>query len=467
MRNRNHFRFRIALVIGDALAILLAYIFAYIVRVKLSGRGVETFVFARDYLVYLLLLLPFILILFSLIGTYSAANQKKISQFLRLFAGSFGAVLFVVAIDYFSPTVIFPAKLVLIYGFIFSIILLILNRAILLLIRRILCKNQKNITKILLIGDNAIAEQIIAEINQNPEYKIATVVGDRRKSFVTHANFLDAKKHSRPDLIIQVETEKNPSLDREALNFSRKNYIPFQFVPCEINDLPEKINFELFLGAIPMMSLVPTPLAGSGRVAKRAFDIIFSLIGIIIFSPIMLLIFLILLFKGGKPIYQRKRMTRWGKYFMIYKFRSLKPEFSGLDPEAGFHKMGRPELIKKFRANGDYLENDPRIDRFGKFIRATSLDELPQLFNVLRGEISLVGPRALIEEELSESKHKDTILNVKSGLTGLAVVSGRKNLPFEQRRNLDAYYVRNWSLALDIKIIFKTIWLVISGRGAK
>ena len=118
--------------------------------------------------------------------------------------------------------------------------------------------------------------------------------------------------------------------------------------------------------------------------------------------------------------------------------------------------MGKPELAKEFRDNGDFLKNDPRISLFGRIIRKTSLDELPQLFNILRGDISFVGPRALIEEELNKSELKHQILSVKSGLTGLAQISGRKNLPFEERRKLDHYYVQNWSFWLDIVIVLKT-----------
>ncbi len=129
--------------------------------------------------------------------------------------------------------------------------------------------------------------------------------------------------------------------------------------------------------------------------------------------------------------------------------------------------MNKPELIKKYRENGDSLDDDPRVTKIGKFIRATSLDELPQLFNVLKGDISLVGPRALIPQEINQYKKKDIILAVKSGVTGLAQVSGRRDISFEERRRLDVYYVQNWSILLDIQIIFKTIASVIFRRGAK
>ena len=142
-------------------------------------------------------------------------------------------------------------------------------------------------------------------------------------------------------------------------------------------------------------------------------------------------------------------------------------EYNGLLPEEAFAKMGKPELAVQYRANGDQLPNDPRITPLGKFLRKTSLDELPQLFNILKGDISLVGPRALVPRELANYPFKNLLLSVKSGLTGLAQTSGRKDISFDERRALDLYYVQNWSFWLDIKIIFRTVIDVLGGRGAK
>ena len=145
----------------------------------------------------------------------------------------------------------------------------------------------------------------------------------------------------------------------------------------------------------------------------------------------------------------------------------MKPEYSGMTPEEAFKKMKKPELIKKYRKNGDCLENDPRITKIGHFIRRTSLDELPQLFNVLKGDISLVGPRALVPGELRDYGDRSLLLSVKSGLTGLAQVSGRRDISFEERRALDIYYIQNWSLLLDLQIIIRTFGAVLKHKGAK
>lgn len=125
------------------------------------------------------------------------------------------------------------------------------------------------------------------------------------------------------------------------------------------------------------------------------------------------------------------------------------------------------QLSKEYRDNGDFLEHDPRITQIGKFIRATSLDELPQLINVIKGDISLVGPRALVPGELRNYGDRSLLLTVKSGLTGLAQVSGRRSISFDERRALDLYYIQNWSVLFDLQIILRTIKAVLIRKGAK
>ncbi|MEI9913729.1 MAG: sugar transferase [Candidatus Saccharibacteria bacterium] len=137
-----------------------------------------------------------------------------------------------------------------------------------------------------------------------------------------------------------------------------------------------------------------------------------------------------------------------------------------MTPEQAFTKMGHPELIKEYREHGDQIVHDPRISRWGLFLRRTSLDELPQLYNVFKGDISLVGPRALDPFELEQYSKKNLILAVKSGLTGLAQISGRRDISFNERRRIDLYYVQNWSFWGDIVILIKTVWVVLFHKGA-
>jgi lipopolysaccharide/colanic/teichoic acid biosynthesis glycosyltransferase len=219
---------------------------------------------------------------------------------------------------------------------------------------------------------------------------------------------------------------------------------------------------------VPVITIHQTALFGWGRVVKRLSDLLLGFTLLVISAVPMLIIALCIKLSGGGTVFFRqKRLTRFDQTFLVFKFHTQYAKYDGTTPEEAFDMMGRPELAKQYRANGDYLAHDPRVTPIGRFLRATSLDELPQIFNVLRGDISLVGPRALIPQELAAYKKRHTILSVKSGLTGLAQVSGRRDITFEERRTLDLYYVQNWSLWLDIVILAKTIRAVLGARGAK
>ena len=204
---------------------------------------------------------------------------------------------------------------------------------------------------------------------------------------------------------------------------------------------------------------------------KRAFDLIAAVVAILLAWPLMVVVAVLVRVNLGAPVlFRQQRPGLNAKPFYIYKFRTMRQAYNNMSPEEGFAKMGMPELAKKYRKNGDQLADDPRISKVGKFLRATSLDELPQIWNVIHGEISLVGPRALDIFEMEQYNKKNLILSVKSGLTGLALVTGRHAMTFEERRKLDLYYVQNWSFWLDITILIKTIRVVVERlfrRGAR
>lgn len=201
----------------------------------------------------------------------------------------------------------------------------------------------------------------------------------------------------------------------------------------------------------------------SSRIMKRIFDIVCSIIILIILSPLLFYVANQVRKDGGNIIYGHKRVGKGGKLFKCLKFRSMivnseevLDQFLEANPDA------RNEWNATFK-----LKNDPRITRIGHFLRRTSLDELPQLFNVLKGDMSLVGPRPIITEELERySDEVDYYLLSKPGMTGLWQVSGRSDISYETRVYLDAWYVKNWSMWNDIAILFKTVSVVLSKDGA-
>ncbi|UOE55171.1 sugar transferase [Cytobacillus oceanisediminis] len=200
------------------------------------------------------------------------------------------------------------------------------------------------------------------------------------------------------------------------------------------------------------------------RGIKRSLDIIGSIFGLIILFPAFVLLSLFYVFGDNKgPIFFKQiRIGQDGKEFYIYKFRSMvvKAEEKLKSDKA---------LYEKYKANNYKLEpeEDPRITKFGQFIRKTSLDELPQFINVLKGDMSLVGPRPVVKEELMEYKHrKAEFLSVKPGITGYWQVCGRSDVGYPERVDIELFYVYNQSLSLDIKILIKTVLLVLLRKGA-
>jgi len=201
----------------------------------------------------------------------------------------------------------------------------------------------------------------------------------------------------------------------------------------------------------------------SSRLIKRAFDVAFSILFLILLSPVMLLIAVAIRWEGGPVVFSQQRVGQGGKMFPCFKFRTMIP-----DAEEHLKKLLAtfPALREQWEQDRK-LKHDPRITRLGSFLRRTSLDELPQLFNVLRGEMSLVGPRPVVPEELQRyGRRKSYYLMAKPGITGLWQVSGRSNLNYTRRVVLDSWYVRHWSFVFDCSILYRTAGVVLARQGA-
>lgn len=471
MRNNSNYLYRVFLALGDVFGLLLSFTAAYIMRVTFmigSPNAPHIAIPALPYITSVLFVMPFWLVLFYMLGLYSpSVYMYRPREFGRLFIAAALGIVMMISISFFTSEPLFPSKLVPIYAFGISFLLLIVIRTILRGIRLLLLDHGIGSQKLLIIGNSDLTATLVGQIADNPRsgYNIVGVVTTQQLPATTNTpkRFADlgaALANAMPDTIVQTDSKDSDTVYETAID----HHIVYNYIPAHKALATSKHTTSVVVG-LPIITVHTTPLIGYGRFVKRVFDLAISIPVVIVLSPIMALIALaVKLNDPSGPVLMRgkmsTRLTRFNKPFRLYKFRSHYAKFDGKSDEEVFAMVGKPELIDEYRANGDKLKNDFRVTPVGRFIRRFSLDELPQFFNVIKGDLSLVGPRALVPHELSKFGKWHTILSVKSGLTGLAVVSGRRNISFEERRNLDLYYVQNWSFWLDVSLLLRTVRVV-------
>lgn len=479
MKNNASLVYNVGLLVGDILALVLAFTIAYILRVSLNHTPVSTPIHAITYIAVLAGLIPFWLIVFGLLGLYNIhIYEQRFNEIGRIFIGTFIGILFIVSFGYITNTKVFPARLVILYSFALAFIIILAFRNAARGTRRLLFNYGIGINNVLIVGNTPIADRLIESIAETKitGYKVVGIVNghgehsDDDRLYRYYDSFSEAIKRvssKRLHTIIQTELYADNEKNDEIVTYAQENHVSFRFVPGNSELFVGKIEVDLFQ-SMPIIAIHQTALIGWGRVVKRLNDIFIGGLLLIIALPIMLILAIAVKLSDGGPIfYSQVRLTRFNRKFKIYKFRTIKNSLNKLSPEEAFQKIGREDLIKTYRQNGDALDYDPRLTKVGRLIRRYSLDELPQFYNIVKGDLSLVGPRALIADELNKTDKKNLILSVKSGLTGLAQISGVRNLSFDQRRQLDLYYVQNWSPWSDIVIFIKTIWVVLFHRGAR
>jgi len=223
-------------------------------------------------------------------------------------------------------------------------------------------------------------------------------------------------------------------------------------------------DFEFKIADAVLSRLRPKLASPFKQGVKRAFDIVVALLLVVVFAPLCLVVSLLVKRDGGPILFAHERVGRGGRIFKCLKFRTMVPD---ADKRLDEVLAGDPEAREQWACMRK-LKHDPRVTRIGAYLRATSIDELPQLINVVIGDMSLVGPRPMVRGELSayESGEHACYPLVRPGLTGLWQVSGRSHIPSEQRKHLDALYVRNWTLWGDVIILIRTIPAVIARHGA-
>ncbi|MBR3230783.1 sugar transferase [Candidatus Saccharibacteria bacterium] len=474
MRKKSDFILRVCLILGDAVALILSFATAYFVRVYVDPRPFTFESQLTDFTMTVIFLVPILLVILAALGLYKKAiflGRSRLPERAKLVFAAVLSVAALIVYDFFTGEELFPVRIMAVSAVAFSFVFLLAERILIRFVIRQIFKSDYGTKRAVIIGNSKNTEYLADYIAATPEsgYRLAGIIAGRKYipkdlKAQQYSSLKDALRKAKVDVIFQTDEKSTEYVYKQAVN----RHLLYYFVPSETALSSHFGDLEL-VGNTPAVLVMATPLVGGAAAVKRLFDILFSLVGILVTLIPMMIVWVVLKLTDFKhsPIYKDNRLTQYNRKFKCYKFRTMKPVYSGMTAEQAFLKMGKPELIKKYRKNGDYLVDDPRVTKVGRFLRRTSIDELPQLFNILKGDISLIGPRALLPGELRDYGDRSLILTVKSGLTGFAQVSGRRDIAFEERRALDIYYVRNWSLMLDLSIFFKTIMVVLKGEGAK
>lgn len=407
------------------------------------------------------------LVFFAILGLYHPNPNRKLgTDIVRIFLALSSCVA-VVALYIMFTQQLFDSRFLVAASYAFAFMYISFGRFFMWMIRRMCFRMNIGQRKIAIIGHDAIALDLQHTLLGQPE--LGYTISHTFEKFNKEAK--EELEKDLPDEIMFASPRAHEKESLLALQFADAHHITFKYSADLFSTL--SANTAMYpIGSIPIVELKRTPLDGWGSVIKRIFDIVLSLLVIVIVSPIMLVTAIIIWIETGRPIiYKNERVGIHGYKFFTLKFRSMYQKDSTGEQFGGRNaEQKEKELIKKqsMKAGPIYkITNDPRVTPFGRFIRRWSIDELPQFFNVFTGEMSIVGPRPHQprEVELYEDGYRK-VFALKPGITGLSQVSGRSDLSFEDEMRLDVLYIEKWNLGLDIIIFLKTPFVLFKKRKA-
>lgn len=455
-------RLRWILAIGDTFAILLALIAALeLPHQRLPGTR----------LAWCLVAIPLVIILFKVYGLYDR-DVKRISHWTAddvpgvLHAALIGTLL----LWLYSKAAPFRQldfeELVLL-GFLTVLLTLSMRAGI-----RSGCAKWLGREPALLIGSDNLANVLSMKLAAHPEYRCqvigmlvdhpASTLRDQQPAVPVLGSLHELERvvheHGVRRVIVSSASVGSDRQIEEVLRQSRQLQLKFSLLPKLSDALGSAVVVDDVEG-VTLLGVNPPWLPRSSRALKRLIDVLVASVLLVVFTPVIVLLgLLIKLDSRGPVLFTQQRVGRAGRRFRVYKFRTMVADAD----------QRRAELLKlSSDPNWLNLDHDPRITRVGRVLRRISLDELPQLWNVLRGQMSLVGPRPLIEDEDERVQGwARGRLDLTPGLTGYWQVLGRTRIPFEEMVKLDYLYVMNWSLWEDIRLMLRTLPILVSGRGA-
>lgn len=443
----------IVLVPVDFLLVLLSAITAYFFRFSESISQLRPVFYEMPFSEYLALSLKvsfFAIIIFSFSGFYTMRSKKLAKEFPKILTGVSTLVIFLI-LAIFWQRELFSSRFIIITSWALAIVYLFVARIITFSVRNLFFRKGRGLSNLVVLGSSIDRQPIVDLYKKKPQLGFKVVAElDSLSDLINSETIRKKVEHKEIDDIIQTDSSivKDEALD--LLTYCQENQISLRYVASLFQ--AQNLNVELnSLAGLPIVEIKETTLEGWRRVYKRIFDFIGAILILVILSPLFLVLGIIIKFSSAGPVFVKlARVGRKGKTFDMYKFRSMVKDA---------HKMKADVLKYNQRNDGPLFKmvNDPRITKVGRFIRRTSLDELPQLFNVIVGNMSLVGPRPHEPEEVvNYQRGYKKLLTVKPGMTGMAQVSGRSNLFFSEEAKLDIFYIENWSVLLDLIILLKT-----------
>lgn len=449
----------------DYLALLFAALVAYFIRYFGPVQEVRPVIFDlafKSYFSIVVVIALFWIGIFALTGLYTITGTKKIrAELAKVFVACSAGLALVLAIMVFSRF-LFDSRFIILASWFLAIIFVSLERLIIQLIQRLAYKYGFGVHRVVIIGSGQIAKELSKEFSDRPSlgYRVVKQLPNFEPDAAVQLGQM--VEQDGVDEIIQINPNLNTDQTRKLVNFVNEKHLDFKYAADLLGTQLTNLEITTYAG-IPIVEVKKTQLDGWGKISKRIFDIVASIILIIIFLPLMLVTAIAIKFDSPGPIlFKYKRIGQFGKAFTYFKFRSMIADAHKYRNDSEF--LAQQENLRQGSPMMKF-KHDPRITRVGKIIRRFSIDELPELFLVLIGKMSLVGPRPHEVEEVEKyRKHHKKLLTIRPGITGSAQVSGRSDLDFETEVKLDTYYIESWSLGLDLQILLKTPWAVLRRR---
>jgi len=461
-------------LVTDYFLLILAGLAAYSLRFIESVTEIRPVVFDlkfENYLGITIIIAAIWLIFFFWSKMYTFKKIKVTDEMARIILACSTGMTAIILYMFFIRE-LFESRFIILFAWLFSILFIIIGRMIIRIIQNNLYKTGWGTHKIIIIGKNSNTQAVKSAILKQPSLGLKILKHFEQFNQETLEKIKSLHKKTFIDEIVQTDPNISRKDTISLINFAKYNHIIFKYVAGPFEARATNIETHMIAG-LPVIEIKKTPLDGWKKIIKRFFDLISSIFFIILFSPIMLIAAIAIKINSKGPvIYKNQRVGQNGKKFNVYKFRSMYWDMS-TGPDAPASKKAlelEKKLIKEQGASRGALykiKKDPRITSVGKFIRKISIDELPQFFNVFIGNMSIVGPRPHQPREVERyTPEQLRTLDIKPGITGIAQISGRSDLPFDEEAKMDIFYIENWSLKLDFWILLKTPWAVIKGKNA-